>query len=113
MAGIIWNIPRVGTIVELKADWHFILYEESRNWGAFDFLSILYDPTKYHYGKDIPGHKAVFKKGTKLKVDRVYIRGSGYDDFNSLTFHLAGMKKVRFWAKLEDVRKMEIDEIEY
>lgn len=45
-------------------------------------------------------------KGTKLKVDRVYIRKNA-KDFSSLTFFASiGGKKIRFWASLEDCNKI-------
>ena len=45
-------------------------------------------------------------KGTKLKVDRVYIRKNA-KDFSSLTFFASiGGKKLRFWTSLEDCNKI-------
>lgn len=50
-------------------------------------------------------------KGTKLKVDRIYIRkGKGMSDYSSLTFYaqLPGeKKKIRFFAHLTDVNTIE------
>lgn len=46
-------------------------------------------------------------KGTVLEVDRIYIR-KGASDFSSVTFRIKGGKtSPRFWAKLEDVNKIE------
>lgn len=47
--------------------------------------------------------------GTKLKVDRIYIR-KGASDFSSISFFATIDKKdYRFWAKLADVNTIEAD----
>lgn len=69
-------------------------------------------------GKKLGTH--TFPKGAVLIVDRIYIR-QGQDDFDSVTFrakhyHSAQQtgfgkkgKMVRFWAKLDDVNRMEVE----
>lgn len=49
---------------------------------------------------------ALLKKGSTLKVDRIYIR-KGASDFSSISFYVTlGSKKYRFWAKLDDCNKI-------
>jgi hypothetical protein len=50
----------------------------------------------------------IIKKGTVLKVDRVYIRKNAAE-YSSLSFRsVIDGKKVRFWIKLEDVNNLYI-----
>lgn len=48
-----------------------------------------------------------FPRGTVLEIDRIYIRKNAAE-FSSVTFKIREKNKVlRFWAKLEDVNKIE------
>jgi hypothetical protein len=58
-----------------------------------------------------PRKSTTLVAGTQLKVSRIYIR-QGQNDFNSITFTVAKSPqkwKGRFWAKLEDVNRIEAD----
>lgn len=126
-----WEIPRVGTEVMLAKDWTFMLHDERRNDSLMKHLSIpkgtrklirVADDSKYGwrwgYEHNDPS-KCRLPAGTVLTVDRVYVRqdaGWGSDAFNSLTFKMKfpGAKKItRFWATLEDVRKMCVKELKF
>jgi hypothetical protein len=57
--------------------------------------------------------KVVLPRTTILKVDRIYVR-KGASEYNSLSFVLKKAPfyfkgKVRFWAKLPDVNKIEFE----
>lgn len=113
-------IPSLGDSLVLDKDWEFRLYLERRNQkmlNAFSHeLPQAWDD-RFHTVKDTNGNLvsyemkyviAVVPKGTRLILDRLYIR-SGNSDFDSATFRtsLVGVKgKQRFWAKLEDVNKI-------
>ena len=55
-------------------------------------------------------------KWTNLNVDRIYIKKWSYSDYDSITFWASHpsfwKKKLRFWARLEDVNNMEVDILE-
>jgi hypothetical protein len=60
-------------------------------------------------------HSLTLQAGTELRISRVFIR-KGSEDYDSVTFyggvcHLGVIHKVRFWAKLEDVNKIEYEVI--
>ena len=49
-------------------------------------------------------------EGTELSIERMFIR-KGSEDYNSVTFrgevgHLGVLRKVRFWARLDDVNNI-------
>lgn len=56
-----------------------------------------------------------FPKGTILTVDRIYIR-KWASDYSSISFYAKhielGKKRVRFWAKLNDVNNIDCEIIE-
>jgi hypothetical protein len=98
-------IPAIGDVVKLTSDWEFRLYEEGRNKTLLSQI------------RSVPTNKWVangrfwqvtIPVGTKLKVERVYIRaGQRNREYNSVTFRAEfNGKSVRFWAKLADVNKM-------
>jgi len=70
------------------------------------------NPNSYwrNKGEKLKGPETyTLKKGTVLEVDRIYIR-KGAADYSSITFRIKGGKKSpRFFAKLEDVNKMECE----
>jgi len=58
-------------------------------------------------------------QGSLLVIDRIYIRGNTakFREFDSVSFRLLEwgdqektIKKIRFWAKLEDVNQIEWDQ---
>ena len=73
----------------------------------------------------INGINVVIPKGSKLKIDRIYIR-KGASDYSSITFYLKDfanvetvssyswgkskkVKSPRFWAKLEDCNRIKFE----
>lgn len=129
-------VPEIGNELRLLADWTFLLYNEDRNYTLMEFTN---DPRPRSYrGKSDTSLPCTIPVGAILKVDRVYIR-KGLKDFSSLsflwkgaatnprleedqrwdrpsggyvpagTFHKVSKKPVRFWAKLDDVNKIECD----
>lgn len=117
------NVPTLGTELVLSRDWGFDLYDEHRNRDFIDTIAGI-SPTEdwNRYWKQreklFPEGKipVTLPEGSKLKVDRIYIR-RGAGDFDSMTFWLVDCpnkawapKKVggtattrlRFWVKLDD-----------
>lgn len=123
-------VPRIGTIITLVAPWQFDLYNEERNATLMTHLGdtratksrwALYDDT------DIAAQ--VLPVGTRLKIDRIYIRkGKDLELFNSMTFTLPDVRVdqpmfdwggkptgktrksvVRFWVKLDDANRIEFN----
>ena len=125
-------IPTLGTEMTLDEDWTFGLHRESRNskFGNQPGLAIgwpswcvPHDWVKLPDGTNecvnTPPTPVTLPKGTVLKVDRIYIRSKSGDfrNFDSVTFYCnsalkgkaaKGKLKGRFWAKLEDVNRMEV-----
>lgn len=129
-------VPEIGDELTLTADWTFALYNEYRN---ETLMEVINDPRQTTYGQSdsIP---CTIPAGSVLKVDRIYIR-KGISEFSSLTFLWKGMRTnpkdierdmvsigygtsqkstytvkkparpVRFWAKLDDVNKIEFEKV--
>ena len=115
-------IPPLGTVLTLAQPWTFRVFDESRNESLIDLAGLTEAQEKRWSSvggswklQDIPLGTFTFPVGTRLVVDRIYIR-AGSKDFDSVTFRateyttkvrtgLKGKKEksVRFWAKLEDV----------
>lgn len=99
-------VPDIGEQIKLDKDWIFTLYQESRNSALIDIIS---PGTPYYKWQ---ATDVTLNKGSILKVDRIYIR-KGKQEYSSITFVLTQTtqfktkKKPRFWAKLEDVNKIE------
>jgi hypothetical protein len=110
------SIPTIGTVLTLTDDWTFPLQPEYRNQAAYElltgkaFIGRAYDDLV----KDTK--MVTLPKGSKLKVDRIYIR-KGASDYDSITFWLTDCpnkkwapKKAggtatlrgRFWVRLTD-----------
>lgn len=115
-------IPEIGTVLTLAAPWEFKLINENRNAGIAKLLGANGD---YYYPwgttetnewantynrqrkPNDPGSYA-FPAGTNLEVDRIYVR-KGNEEFSSVTFKThVGNKVLRFFAKLDDVNRIEI-----
>lgn len=113
MRGLIC-IPTIGSVFTLAQPWSFMLYEEHRN---NDFGNKIYparDWNRYSPRGTEP-QEVHLPEGTKLKVDRIYVRQGG-GDFDSVTFRLKkgdrpGDKTIygRFWVKLGDVNRIVCD----
>jgi hypothetical protein len=108
-------IPPLGTKLVLTESWTFEIFLETRN---FDFIRTLTGQTKEEvydqwcksWSKPQVSYLvATFQPGTKLVVDRIYIR-KGCEGFDSVTFRIEEVapeqrvlfkkKKGRFWVKL-------------
>lgn len=122
-------IPELGSKLTLIQDWKCPIEWENRNLTLIKFfnseLSNAYKTYEQEWYQTLCSNtqrtktwKAwqdfinanplvyTFPKGTVLEVDRIYIR-KGAEDFSSLTFKWRTPKMVRFWAKLEDVNRIE------
>ena len=125
-------IPTIGTELVLTKDWHFRLFYEDRNYKLVEKLGLLKEAfetardscgnpmphlTQSHYGAMYWDSDvcvlAMLGKGTRVKVDRIYIRKGTKDKkkYDSVTFWVKSgpYKGARFWAKLMDVNLMECD----
>lgn len=117
-------IPEIGTIITLAENWTFKIINEHRNQGLAKLLhspdaNDYYRPWGTEASNDI-GAGYNFQRvpkeagnhtlptGTSLEVDRIYIR-KGNEEFSSVTFKMhVGAKVVRFFAKLDDVNRIEL-----
>lgn len=101
-------IPKIGTILILSRQWKFFLYNEERNSSIMSLVGL--HPSLQ--SEDV--RWLVLPIGTKIKVDRIYIR-QNYEDFDSVTFRLIALPDelpvhgVRFWAKLQEVNDIEYE----
>lgn len=98
-------IPPLGTVIKLSCPWTFNLHRESRNWSMLEHFSL---PTGYY---DPKVQLVTIPFGAELKIDRIYIKKSA-PSYNSVTFswlkHSIPLKRnLRFWAKLDEVNKIE------
>ena len=120
-------IPEIATKFVITEPWTFSLYSESRN---EDFISTLRSnrysiPKRKMNGVGYYGFEAqrlcdfTLPVGTQLSVSRVYIR-RGASEYSSVSFTINFEKfsktldknvkiKGRFWAKLDDVNKLNVD----
>lgn len=89
-------IPEIGDTFKLSNDWTFNCIQEYRNQ---EFLK----------NNNLVAGNVTLSKDSILKVARIYIR-KGNKDFSSVTFFVKGTYNGRFFARLEDVNKMEIEE---
>ena len=110
-AGII-SIPALRSELTLLQPWVFSLFYEYRN---DDFAKKIDKDYSHITGEErwSGSQTVVIPAGTKLTVDRIYIRKGG-GGFDSVTFRIkkgswaGGDKKKygRFWAKLFDVNRI-------
>lgn len=94
-------IPKIGDEIELSEPWEFKLFREQRNKKLFAYLGIAEEVNYQTRNKFI---KTILQKGTRLKIERIYIR-VGQEEFDSITFLITNVTikhKPRFWVKLED-----------
>jgi hypothetical protein len=126
------TIPTIGSVITLLEDWAFELHPERRNhafWKmnvgtpvpSVPFIKTFNAKGKHSGWRDKTEDAAItycLPKGTQLKVDRLYIRQNA-KLFDSITFRVLKSTGVklgamkfgthaggRFWAKLEDVNKI-------
>lgn len=115
-------VPPLGTTLTLATPWTFTVYRESRNDSLVE-LAGLKEPVRDRdwWWMVKPLGQFTFPAGTKLTVDRIYIR-AGNVEYDSITFRArdytttvrTGLKvkknekTVRFWAKLDDVNGMDV-----
>jgi hypothetical protein len=129
-------IPEISDEIRLLTDWHFNLYNEERNATLMRYAG---DTRPCGYNWTAHSHHAIggipysIPAGEILVIDRLYVR-KGQDDFSSLTFLWKGKsnaaytsmesrwggapiqtkhpkRQVRFWAKLDDVNKIEYEKV--
>lgn len=97
-------IPALGTEFNLAQDWAFSLFDEYRNRSLIDALG--HKATSRWHNVNMKVIDASLPAGTRLKVDRIYIR-NGQSEFNSITFVIDG--GLRFWVKLDDANSIVLD----
>ena len=106
-------IPSLGTEIILAQTWKFTLWNESRNKSLIKAIGKEFTWERYGGCSDLG--EVTVPDGTRLKVDRIYIRqGKGFDKFDSVTFRIGKggcpgnkkFEKTRFWVKLADVNKI-------
>lgn len=101
-------IPPLGTELVLAKAWSFPLFLEYRNIAALEYFKLLKEGDD-HWSHEDKSYPHTLPKGTTLKVDRIYIR-KGAGDYDSVTFFMPGTgKRIRFWAKLADVNRIEFE----
>lgn len=103
-------IPSLGTKVVLAEGWTFNLHYERRNKSLIEKAG-LSTPNCWYTNRNGCAPMTL-PAGTKLMVDRIYIRRP-FKDFDSVTFRIEkdgcpdkAFCSVRFWAKLRDVNKI-------
>lgn len=131
-------IPELGTRLVLSEDWDLVVHDEKRNQTVYDTLAetqgveLSFVGTSTWRSWDGQALALTLPQGTVLTVDRIYIR-KGQSDFSSVTFvieetthpFLGGRcakptwdgrdfrrVKRRFWARLEDVNRMEVEDVQ-
>lgn len=102
------HIPKCGDAAKLVSSWTFELQPEYRNEAFYNTwngtLRADWQPEK---------RGITLEAGTELVFDRVYIRQHA-DEFASVTFIIkeaffAKLVGERFWVKLEDANRLELD----
>lgn len=107
------QVPALGSEILVHRDWTFDLHFEERNITLMDHFGIPWPSTGSGYNQwcwfkqGHPPHKVTLPAGTRMRVERIYIRKGGRD-FDSLTFAVTEIngskpKRLRFWTKLDDV----------
>lgn len=133
------HIPRLGDDLTLASDWAFMLYDEYRNQTMTEQMGITFPPKPHFNRDENPPVLVTIPAGEKLKVDRIYIRKgaadfdsvtflwtgrstepkiinrtmrrvNGPNDYQDIPYESKKPRKpVRFWAKLDDVNKIEFE----
>lgn len=110
-------IPTIGTTIKLTENWSFTLYGEYRNEKFWKEFSGPNDKTDFwRYRGSMATMNIILPAETILVIDRMYIR-KNLKNFDSITFRLKNcdvlkIKNKRFWAKLDDVNKIECEVID-
>ncbi len=124
-------IQTIGTRLVLAAPWTFHLHDERRNEKFYIAVHGEIKRTDFQWvgsgGETSPvktercwwqSYKApepiatTLPKGSVIEVDRIYLR-KGAGELDSVTFRLvSGLGKIkgRFWARLDEVNNIEVDE---
>lgn len=114
-------IPAVGYRIKLVSDWSFTLHYENRNETLLNTVKPEWHKERQRWDEPMKSVPAMIPAGTLLEVDRVYVRtinktaATKDDDYDSVTFKVINEeangkpKRVRFWAKLEDVNTIEYE----
>ena len=132
-----FQIPSIGDKIRLTRAWKFTLHAESRNESLGLLIDhFVKGETRYasgtwsdgfsgygdwRYDPPIASGRAIVEvtlpKGTELTIDRIYIRKAA-ETFNSVSFNVRSFPetykhkkkgRIRFWAKLNDVNKMNFE----
>jgi hypothetical protein len=107
------HIPTIGSTITLTEPWELWLYGEHRNIALWKLISTV----PVEWGAILPRERILIPAGTRLKIDRIYLR-KGLAGFDSVSFWAAFPKgsvitpsasaptSARFWAKLRDLNTM-------
>ena len=132
-------IPEIGAVIRLTQDWTFDLYNEDRNSSMMERMGDTRPIAYYRQNKNFGSIPVTVPAGAELKLDRIYIRkgNSEYSSVTFLWMGERTCQKfveesvrrydgpyswvdipytskkpgraVRFWAKLDDVNKIECE----
>lgn len=105
------HVPVIGDRMELTKDWTFPLHHEYRNDKLFKAFGLTMEKG---WNTNAKPPQVTLKKGTVLKLDRLYVR-KGAGTFSSLTFIIDGgceekLTKARFWAKVDACNNIQFQE---
>jgi len=113
-------IPPVGTRIELTSDWSFALYHEYRNESLIKQIdpdcNVKFCEYVSRHSSELASIKTSLPAGTKLEINRVYIRSNnkaktGADNYDSISFKVVKSDKksppIRFWVKLTDANQID------
>lgn len=108
-------IPTIGTTLKLSENWSFMLYGEYRNKKLWEIFAGPDNKIDFWSYRVMATMNVILPAETILIVDRIYIR-KNLKKFDSVTFRLKScdilkIKNKRFWAKLDDVNKIECEVI--
>lgn len=132
-----FQIPSIGDKIRLTRAWKFTLHAETRNESLGLLINHFAEgETRYAAGTwsdgfsgygdwrqtpPIKGGRPItevtFPKGTELTIDRIYIRKAA-ETFDSVSFNVRSFPetykykkkgRIRFWAKLPEVNKMNFE----
>ncbi len=120
-------IPKIGDVIKLTQNWTFNLWNERRNQSLIELCWPEYrkqmemarnNSSNYWDWYSQLNKLVTLNSGVELKIERIYIK-QNQEDFNSVTFRIktdpsgffSGKKKLRFWAKLDDVNNIEFMQV--
>ena len=109
-------IPPLGTKLTLLKNFTFDLLCEERNQKLWNLkMQLPMSSIPWQHARDL-WKPVTLWAGDELIVDRVYIR-KGYRSYDSVTFRgwtreSGTDHKIRFWMKLEDANRLDVEVIE-